>query len=100
MVEIVNMNKDILCVAFEVEQVKVVLDTMMTMKDEYEKKLELLQKIANVETSVSDLQLVTSDFYRKMVVKQGETIVELLVEQVGLQNSLHVVDKKVKFLNF
>ncbi len=42
MVEIVNMNKDILCVAFEVEQVKVVLDTMMTMKDEYEKKLELL----------------------------------------------------------
>ncbi len=34
MAEIVNMNKDILCVASKVEQVKVVLDTMMTMKDE------------------------------------------------------------------
>lgn len=34
MAEIVNMNKDILCVASNVEQVKVVLDTMMTMKDE------------------------------------------------------------------
>jgi hypothetical protein len=33
-------------------------------------------------------------------VKQGETIVELLVEQVGLQNSLHAIDKKVKFLGF
>jgi hypothetical protein len=32
--------------------------------------------------------------------KQDETIVELLVEQIGLQNSLHVTDGKVKFLGF
>jgi hypothetical protein len=33
-VEIMNMNKNILHVASKVEQIKVVLDTMMTMKDE------------------------------------------------------------------
>jgi hypothetical protein len=34
MEKIVNMNKDILHVASKVEQVKVMFNTMMTMKDE------------------------------------------------------------------
>jgi hypothetical protein len=58
-VEFVNMNKNILHVASKVKQVRVVFDTMTIMKNEQEKKLELLQKIANVETSANDLQLVT-----------------------------------------
>jgi hypothetical protein len=58
-VEFVNMNKNILHVASKVKQVRVVFDTMTTMKNEQEKKLKLLQKIANVETSANDLQLVT-----------------------------------------
>jgi hypothetical protein len=99
-VEFVNMNKNILHVASKVKQVRVVFDTMMRMKNEQEKKLELLLKTANVETSANDLQLVTYDFYRKMVMKQVETIVELLVEQAGLHNSFHVTNRKVKFLGF
>jgi len=46
--KIMNMNKDILHVVSKVEQVRVVLDTMMTMNDEQEKNLKLLQK-KNVE---------------------------------------------------
>jgi hypothetical protein len=45
--------------------------------------LELLQKTTNVKTNASDLQLVTCDFYKKMVMKPDEIIVELLVEQAG-----------------
>jgi hypothetical protein len=73
------MNKDILHVVSKVEQVRVVLDTMMTMNDEQEKNLKLLQK-KNVETNANDQQLITYDLYKKMVMKQDETIAELLVE--------------------
>ncbi len=51
-----------------------------------------------VDGGDSGLQLVTFDFYRKMVMKQDETIVDLMAQQKELQKTLKIVERKLGFL--
>jgi predicted Ser/Thr protein kinase len=78
--EVDNINKAKECLCNKMEHVKVVHESMTSMKEEKEKKLQALLMLGETDGGKSSLQLVTLDFYRKMVCKQDHTIVGLLVQ--------------------
>jgi polynucleotide 5'-kinase involved in rRNA processing len=75
-----NKNKDNERLCTKMEHINVVHESMTSMKEEKEKKLQALLMLGETDGGKSSLQLVTLDFYRKMVCKQDHTIVGLLVQ--------------------
>jgi hypothetical protein len=72
----VNKEKEHLCT--KMEHVKVVHESMISMMEEKEKKLQALQQLNGVDGGNFNMQLMKLDFYKTMVIKQDETIVSLL----------------------
>ncbi len=63
------------------EHVKVVHESMTPVMEEEEKKLNVLQQSSVMDGGDFNLQLVTLDFYRKMVSKQDKTIANVMAQQ-------------------
>jgi hypothetical protein len=78
--EVDNINKANECLCNKMEHVKVVHESMTSMKEEKEKKLQALLMLGETNGRKSSLQLVTFDFYKKMVWKQDDAIVGLLAQ--------------------
>ncbi len=53
---------------------------MTSMKEKEERKLEVLQEVGETDDGGSTLQLVTFEFYKKMIRKQDEAIASLLAQ--------------------
>jgi hypothetical protein len=75
----------------------VVHESMIAMKDEKEKKLQVLQQSGQLDDP--GMQLMTFDFYRKMVHKQDKAMVGLLAQQEEQLERLRMTKKKVGFLH-
>jgi hypothetical protein len=71
----VNKEKEHLCT--KMEHVKVVHESMISMMEEEEKKLQALQ-LNGMNGGDFNMQLMKLDFYKTMVIKQDETIASLL----------------------
>ncbi len=71
----VNKEKEHLCT--KMEHVKVVHESMISMMEEEEKKLQALQ-LNGMDGGDFNMQLMKLDFYKTMVIKQDETIASLL----------------------
>jgi hypothetical protein len=64
-----NVNKDEEQLCIKLKHLKVVHESMTSMKEEEERKLEPLQDVGETNDGGSALELVTLEFYRKMVGK-------------------------------
>ncbi len=78
--EVDNINKVKECLCNKMEHVKVVHESMTSMKEKKEKKLHVLLLLGETNGGKFGFQLVKLDFYRQMVCKQDETIIGLLVQ--------------------
>jgi hypothetical protein len=76
-----NVSKDKECLCTKMEHVKVVHESMTPVMEEEEKKLNVLQQSSVMDGGDFNLQLVTLDFYRKMVSKQDKTIANVMAQQ-------------------
>ncbi len=63
--DIDTMNKDKEGLCIKMEHIKVVHESVTTMKEEEAKKLHVLQQLDEANGAVFYLQLVTLDFYKK-----------------------------------
>jgi hypothetical protein len=79
--ELDNVNKDKEQLCTKLEHIKVVHESMTSMKEEEERKLKALHEVGETDDGRSALQLVTLEFYKKMVGKHDEAIASLLVQQ-------------------